>query len=81
MTCLRRPAAWVHGLIVLMITLAKIFLFDMARLDGVVRAGSFLAVGTLLLAAAVLMRRISGATGLFFGLSSNGARLADAPQG
>ncbi len=70
----------VAGLTVLMITLAKIFVFDMARLDGVVRAGSFLAVGALLLAAAVLMRRISGATGLSFGVSSSRARLADAPD-
>jgi uncharacterized membrane protein len=49
------------GLAVLGVTLAKIFLFDMARLDGVVRAGSFLAVGALLLTAAVLVRRLSGA--------------------
>jgi uncharacterized membrane protein len=48
------------GLAVLMITLAKIFLFDMARLDGVVRAASFLAVGALLVTAAVLVRRLSG---------------------
>ena len=49
------------GLAVLAVTLAKIFLFDMDRLDGVIRAGSFLAVGALLLAAAVIMRRL-GAT-------------------
>ncbi|HVI32090.1 DUF2339 domain-containing protein [Phenylobacterium sp.] len=48
------------GLVVLLATTAKIFLFDMARLEGVVRAGSFLAVGALLLAAAVLARRLSG---------------------
>lgn len=56
------------GLAVLAITLAKIFLFDMSRLDGVVRAGSFLAVGALLLMAAVLVRRLSGTDGLPFGL-------------
>lgn len=55
------------GLVVLAITLAKIFLFDMSRLDGVVRAGSFLAVGALLLAAAVLVRRLSGTSGLATG--------------
>lgn len=56
------------GLAVLAITLAKIFLFDMSRLDGVVRAGSFLAVGALLLTAAVLVRRLSGAGDVPFGL-------------
>lgn len=56
------------GLVVLMITLAKIFLFDMSRLDGIVRAGSFLAVGALLMAAAVIVRRLGGAGGLPFGL-------------
>jgi len=56
------------GLVVLMITLAKIFLFDMSRLDGIIRAGSFLAVGALLMAAAVIVRRLGGADGLPFGL-------------
>jgi uncharacterized membrane protein len=51
------------GLAVLMITLAKIFLFDMSRLDGIIRAGSFLAVGALLLAAAVIVRRVGGGFG------------------
>lgn len=55
------------GLVVLMITTAKIFLFDMARLDGVLRAASFLAVGALLLAAAVLVRRFSGGAVLGLG--------------
>lgn len=50
------------GLLVLLATTAKIFLFDMARLEGVVRAGSFLAVGALLLGAAVLVRRLGGST-------------------
>jgi uncharacterized membrane protein len=48
------------GLAVLLLTTAKVFLFDMAQLEGVVRAASFLAVGGLLLAAAVIARRLSG---------------------
>ena len=55
------------GLVALLATTAKIFLFDMARLEGVVRAGSFLAVGALLLAAAVLVRRLGGSASLPFG--------------
>lgn len=51
------------GLAVLTITLAKIFLFDMSRLDGIIRAGSFLAVGALLLAAAVIVRRVGEGLG------------------
>jgi uncharacterized membrane protein len=47
------------ALTVLIGTTAKVFLFDMAQLDGVVRAGSFLAVGALLLGAAVIARRLS----------------------
>lgn len=56
------------GLAVLALTLGKIFLFDMARLDGVVRAASFLAVGALLLAAAVIVRKLGGTAVLPFGL-------------
>lgn len=52
------------GLVVLLVTLAKIFLFDMSRLDGIVRAASFLAVGALLLGAAVIVRRLGGADSL-----------------
>lgn len=48
------------GLAVLFVTLGKIFVFDLARLEGLVRAASFLAVGALLLAAAVLARRLAG---------------------
>jgi uncharacterized membrane protein len=55
------------GLIALGATTAKIFLFDMARLDGVIRAGSFLAVGALLLGAAVIVRRLTRAGGFSFG--------------
>jgi uncharacterized membrane protein len=56
------------GFGVLMLALAKIFLFDMARLDGVIRAASFLAVGALLLGAAVVVRRLGGSDALPFGL-------------
>lgn len=52
------------GLVVLMVTLAKIFLFDMSRLDGIIRAASFLAVGALLLGAAVIVRRLGGTDSL-----------------
>jgi uncharacterized membrane protein len=47
------------GLILLLATTAKIFLLDMARLEGAVRAGSFLALGVLLAAAAVIVRRLT----------------------
>jgi uncharacterized membrane protein len=56
------------GMGVLMLTLAKIFLFDMSRLDGVIRAASFLAVGALLLGAAVIVRKLGGTDALPFGL-------------
>lgn len=64
----RSPDLRGTGLAALGITLAKIFLFDMARLDGVIRAASFLAVGALLMAAAVIMRRLGGSEALPFGL-------------
>jgi uncharacterized membrane protein len=35
-----------------------VFLFDMATLQGVIRAGSFLALGVLLLVGAVAARRL-----------------------
>ena len=46
------------GLGLLLMTTAKVVLFDMARLDGLVRAGSFLAVGALLLVGALAARRL-----------------------
>jgi uncharacterized membrane protein len=49
------------GLTLLLATTAKVFLFDMARLEGVVRAASFLALGIVLLAAAVAARRLGAA--------------------
>ena len=45
------------GLVLLLLTTAKVFLFDMARLDGVIRAASFLALGVLLIAGALAARR------------------------
>jgi uncharacterized membrane protein len=49
------------GLTLLLATTAKVFLFDMARLEGVVRAASFLALGAVLLAAALAARRLGAA--------------------
>ena len=56
----RKDAAlrWL-GLAVLLITAAKVLLFDMATLDGVVRAASFLAVGALFIAGALVARRLN----------------------
>ncbi|PVM94155.1 DUF2339 domain-containing protein [Caulobacter endophyticus] len=50
------------GLTVLLLTAGKVLLFDLARLEGVVRAASFLAVGALLLGGAVLVRRLNART-------------------
>ncbi len=47
------------GLAILLVTTAKVFLFDMARLEGIIRAGSFLALGAVLLAGAVAARRFA----------------------
>jgi len=49
------------GLLVLLATAAKVLLFDMATLDGVVRAASFLAVGALFIAGALVVRRLNAA--------------------
>lgn len=51
------------GLGLLLFTTAKVLLFDMARLDGMIRAASFLALGALLIVAALAARRFSGANG------------------
>lgn len=48
------------GLGLLLGATAKVFLFDMARLDGMIRAASFLAVGALLIVAALAARRFGG---------------------
>jgi uncharacterized membrane protein len=50
----------VLGLTILLVTTAKVFLFDMATLEGVVRAASFLALGAVLLFGAFTARRLRG---------------------
>ncbi len=45
------------GLSISLLATAKVFLFDMARLEGVIRAASFLALGVLLLIGALAARR------------------------
>jgi hypothetical protein len=47
------------GLGLLLLTAAKVFLFDMAHLSGAVRAASFIAVGALLLLGALTARRFA----------------------
>ena len=47
------------GLAVLLLTAAKVLFFDLARLEGVTRAASFLAVGALLLVGALAARRLN----------------------
>lgn len=56
----RREAAlrWA-GLAVLAITAVKVLIFDLARLEGVIRAASFLAVGALFLVGALAARRLN----------------------
>ena len=51
------------GLTLLLLTTAKVFIFDTASLSGVVRAGSFLALGVLLLLGALTARRIARTAG------------------
>ncbi len=51
-------ARWV-GLAFLLITTAKVFLIDMAELSGLVRVGSFVGLGGMLLAIAWFARRAS----------------------
>jgi uncharacterized membrane protein len=53
------PLRWL-GLAILLGTTLKVFLFDMARLEGVVRAASFLALGVVLLIGALAARRFGG---------------------
>jgi uncharacterized membrane protein len=47
------------GLAALLFTAAKVVFFDLARLEGVTRAASFLAVGALFLGGALLARRLN----------------------
>lgn len=49
------------GLAVLLMTAVKVMFFDLARLEGVVRAASFLAVGALFLVGALAARRLNAA--------------------
>jgi uncharacterized membrane protein len=49
------------GLTLLLVTTLKVFVVDTASLSGVVRAGSFLALGALLLLGALTARRIARA--------------------
>ncbi len=53
-----RALRWV-GLAVLLLTTAKVFLFDMAHLAGAIRAASFLALGAILLTGALTTRRLA----------------------
>jgi uncharacterized membrane protein len=66
------------GLALLMIATAKVFVVDTARLSGVVRAGSFLALGVLLLLGALTARRIAQVSAQAGGQST---RAADAEAG
>jgi uncharacterized membrane protein len=52
------------GLALLLVTVGKVFLADLATLDSAARAGSFLAVGILLLAAAFAWQRQRPQAGL-----------------
>jgi len=51
------------GLAVLLLTAIKVMLFDLARLEGVIRAASFLAVGALFLVGALAARRLNAGSG------------------
>jgi hypothetical protein len=57
-----RPSLRHAGLGLLGLSLAKILVLDLSSLDASYRAVSFIAVGLLLLAAALAYRRLSGAT-------------------
>ncbi|RZJ04881.1 MAG: DUF2339 domain-containing protein [Brevundimonas sp.] len=55
----RDPILRWAGLAVLLGTAVKVLLFDLARLEGITRAASFLAVGALFLAGALAARRLN----------------------
>lgn len=57
----RAEIRWM-GLGMFLLTLAKVFLFDMAELDTLYRIGSFLGLGVLLVGASFLYLRLSAAT-------------------
>jgi uncharacterized membrane protein len=54
-----RRLARLAGLALFALALAKIFLYDLANLSSLARAGSFLAVGSVLLVAAFLYQRLT----------------------
>jgi uncharacterized membrane protein len=58
-----RRDVWLRGLglAVLLTTTLKVFLFDLARLEGPIRAASFLALGAVLLLGALAARRFAAA--------------------
>lgn len=66
---------WV-ALTVLMGTAAKVLIFDLARLEGVTRAASFLAVGALFLGGALAARRLNAKAGA----SGTGTDMAAPPD-
>lgn len=51
------------GLVLLGLTIAKVFLYDLAKLDSIYRVVSFVAVGLLLLAGAFAYQRVRGSVG------------------
>ncbi|HEY6759498.1 MAG TPA: DUF2339 domain-containing protein [Baekduia sp.] len=55
----KRTAPRRAGLALLVLSMSKVFLVDLATLDSAARAGSFLAVGTLLLGAAAAWHRFA----------------------
>jgi len=58
----RRLSLRIAGLVLFGVTLAKIFLYDLATLSSVARAMSFLAVGGVLLLAGFFYQRLSSDT-------------------
>jgi len=58
----RRPELRWAGLAVFLLTVAKVFLFDMAALDAIYRIGSFLVLGVLAIAASFLYQRAREST-------------------
>jgi uncharacterized membrane protein len=58
----QRRDFWLRGfgLVVLLGATAKVFLFDLAQLEGVIRAGSFLVLGVVLLVSALAARQLRG---------------------
>jgi uncharacterized membrane protein len=53
------------GLGILLVTVAKVGIFDTSRLDGMIRAASFLALGVLLIVGALAARRLNARALLF----------------